>query len=84
MILIITVALVIITNLQIPAFTGKEVPAANTMADFDSPRERVSFNAGWLFDRFGFMPDGSIRDEAAGLENPEFYDSDWHNLHRQD
>lgn len=45
-----------------------------------STRERVSFNEGWLFARFGDMPDGSERAEPSGLENPELDDSGWRKL----
>lgn len=38
------------------------------------------FNSGWLFSRFGTMPDGSIKDEPAGLEDPVFNDANWRKL----
>lgn len=43
-------------------------------------RSRLSFNADWRFDRFGPMPDGTQRDEPAGLEDPALDDSDWRRL----
>ena len=43
-------------------------------------RERVGFNEGWRFARFGAMPDGTQRVEPQGLENPEVDDSAWRRL----
>jgi beta-galactosidase len=41
---------------------------------------RESFNKGWLFARFGAMPDGSTKDEPSGLENADFSDTSWRKL----
>jgi beta-galactosidase len=41
---------------------------------------RVSFNADWLFARFGAMPDGSIKTEPFELENPSVDDASWRRL----
>jgi beta-galactosidase len=41
---------------------------------------RESFNQGWLFARFGPMPDGSGREEPSGLEWPDFNDASWRKL----
>lgn len=38
---------------------------------------RTSFNNGWLFARFGPMPDGSTREEPAGLEKRDIGDGQW-------
>jgi beta-galactosidase len=46
----------------------------------DAKDSRISFNKGWLFSRFGSMPDGSSREEPPGLENPNFNDADWRKL----
>ena len=40
-------------------------------------RTTDSFDAGWSFNRFGPMPDGSTKDEPQGLENPALDDSSW-------
>ena len=41
---------------------------------------RVSFNKGWLFSRFGLMPDGSTKEEPQGLEGENIRDSEWRKL----
>ncbi len=38
---------------------------------------RESFDDGWRFSRFGVMPDASVRNEPAGLENPAVEDAGW-------
>ncbi|RPH36501.1 hypothetical protein EHM92_04415, partial [bacterium] len=42
--------------------------------------ERESFNKGWLFARFGAMPDGSTKGEPAGLEAADLADTSWRKL----
>ncbi|MDD4646573.1 MAG: glycoside hydrolase family 2 TIM barrel-domain containing protein, partial [Bacteroidales bacterium] len=39
-----------------------------------------SFDAGWLFARFGQQADGTSVAEPAGLENPDLKDSKWRKL----
>lgn len=56
-------------------YAGAAAPAAG------SARERLDFNAGWRFARFGPMPDGSNRAEPAGLESPAADDTAWRSLH---
>jgi beta-galactosidase len=46
----------------------------------DPKDSRLSFNTGWSFSRFGSMPDGSIKEEPPGLENPTFNDTSWRKL----
>ena len=41
---------------------------------------RESFNKGWLFARFGAMPDGSSRSEPVGLESTDLADTAWRKL----
>jgi len=41
---------------------------------------RSSFNKGWLFARFGPMPDGSTKDEPKGLEAADLSDALWRRL----
>ena len=43
-------------------------------------RSRMSFNHGWLFARFGAMPDGSTKAEPTGLERPDLVDASWRGL----
>jgi beta-galactosidase len=43
-------------------------------------RSRTSFNAGWLFERFGPMPDGSTKAEPAALERSDLKDAAWRRL----
>jgi beta-galactosidase len=43
-------------------------------------RVRTSFNGGWLFERFGPMPDGSTRAEPNALEKSEVHDGAWRGL----
>ncbi len=40
----------------------------------------TSFNSGWLFSRLGSMPDGSTKEEPAGLERQDLNDADWRKL----
>lgn len=40
-------------------------------------RSRESFDAGWRFVRVGPLPDGSVRAEPPGLEQPGIDDSRW-------
>lgn len=49
-------------------------------SDPDFPGRRISFNEGWLFSRYGQMPDGTVREEPAGLEAPGLDDSAWRSL----
>ena len=49
--------------------------ANNSTADL-----RTSFNKGWLFSRYGSMPDGSMKEEPAGLEKWNCADSLWRTL----
>jgi beta-galactosidase len=46
----------------------------------DGNAKRSSFNNGWLFSRFGLMPDGSTVDEPQGLEKEIVKDSHWRSL----
>jgi beta-galactosidase len=46
----------------------------------EAEQSSVSFNKGWLFSRFGSMPDASIKTEPPGLENPNFDDGGWRKL----
>jgi beta-galactosidase len=39
--------------------------------------ERKPFNEGWLFSRYGALPDGSTKAEPPGLENPDVPDTQW-------
>jgi beta-galactosidase len=41
---------------------------------------RESFNKGWLFTRYGAMPDGSTMTEPAGLEKADLSDTSWRKL----
>ncbi len=41
---------------------------------------RASFDSGWLFARFGVMPDGTVRQEPAGLEGLAVDDAPWRKL----
>ncbi len=43
-------------------------------------RSRTEFNAGWRFQRFGEMPDGSFLQEPATQQAPALDDSDWRSL----
>jgi beta-galactosidase len=45
-----------------------------------SIRSRTSFNAGWLFARFGSMPDGATKEEPRGLELRDLDDAAWRKL----
>src|SRR5512141_1535085 len=42
--------------------------------------DHESFNKGWLFARYGAMPDGSTQTEPAGLEATDFSDPGWRKL----
>ena len=77
-------------NLAIPALSTflLLMPAhlsSATQQNTQQPRQSAtaeartveSFDAGWRFARFGPMPDGSTKDEPAGLENPALDDSSW-------
>ena len=46
----------------------------------DKTALRESFNKGWLFARFGPMPDGSMKEEPAGLEREDVIDTSWRTL----
>ena len=46
----------------------------------DQSGMRESFNDGWLFERFGPMPDGSTRIEPMGLEAVNLPDDQWRKL----
>jgi len=61
-------------------FTLLAIVLASAASVFASPRERLNFNAGWRFARFGPMPDGSTRAEPAGLESPATDDTGWRSL----
>ncbi|MBN1397889.1 MAG: DUF4982 domain-containing protein [Bacteroidetes bacterium] len=54
--------------------------ASETKPDFKKDNSRIEFNADWLFARFGRMPDGSIKEEPAGMEKPEFKEEGWRKL----
>ena len=43
-------------------------------------RTHESFNDGWVFGRYGDMPDGSIEKEPDGMELPGFNDTAWRKL----
>ncbi len=43
----------------------------------DTTSSREPFNTGWLFARFGPMPDGSAREEPAGLQWQDADDASW-------
>jgi beta-galactosidase len=43
-------------------------------------RQVIPFNDGWLFARFGPMPDGSHREDPGGIEAVAFDDAPWHRL----
>lgn len=43
-------------------------------------RERINFDEGWRFARFGSMPDGSQRAEPQGLARIDLDDSGWRRL----
>jgi beta-galactosidase len=58
--------------------TSMHVPASSSVAEI--PRSRTSFNDGWLFARYGSMPDGTTQAEPANLENPVFDDAAWRRL----
>ena len=55
------------------AFPLMELSAGNL-------RERVNFDEGWLFARFGLQPDGSRKLEPAAPWQPDFDDSSWRKL----
>lgn len=42
--------------------------------------DRVRFNEGWRFDRYGSMADGSKRQEPQGLEKVDLDDSTWRSV----
>ncbi|MGA3288600.1 MAG: beta-galactosidase GalB [Bacteroidota bacterium] len=46
----------------------------------NADNSRTSFNKGWLFSRYGSMPDGSMKEEPAGLEKRNCADSLWRKL----
>ena len=46
----------------------------------DAKESRVSFNKGWLFSRFGLMPDSSTKVEPQGLESENINESEWRKL----
>ena len=48
-----------------------------TFATAGDLRTTDSFDEGWRFNRFGPMPDGGIKTEPTGLENPALDDSSW-------
>jgi len=43
-------------------------------------RETIEFNEGWLFARFGAMPDGTSKAEPQGLEAASLDDAGWRKL----
>lgn len=49
----------------LPLVLGLAAVAASSLLAADSPRSRESFDVGWMFGRFGAMPDGSYRDEPG-------------------
>jgi beta-galactosidase len=55
--------------------------AVNTLASEEKGLgSRESFNRGWLFARFGPMPDGSTKEEPTGMEKQGFNDAMWRSL----
>ena len=54
--------------------------ASNTTSVTDDIGSRASFNKGWLFARFGPMPDGSTKEEPMGLERDDLNDAAWRRL----
>lgn len=56
------------------------VGATDSMSGSDVMSPRRVFNKGWLFARFGPMPDGSIKKEPTGMERKEFDDDSWRKL----
>ncbi|WP_197171199.1 beta-galactosidase GalB [Novipirellula aureliae] len=61
-----------------PASTVEEAPPVSpSVSVAESGRETIVFNEGWRFERFGWMPDGSLRAEPQDLQVPSFDDSSW-------
>ncbi len=60
---------------QAVAFSGSDAPSID-----QGPGVRTSFNADWLFARFGAMPDGSMKQEPVGLEGRSIDDGQWRRL----
>lgn len=46
----------------------------------DEMKSRASFNKGWLFARFGPMPDGLTKEEPEGQERQDLNDASWRRL----
>lgn len=52
------------------------LPLAGVVPGFGQ-RTVENFDANWHFARFGLQPDGSRREEPAGIERPDYDDTDW-------
>jgi beta-galactosidase len=63
----------------IVAFTVS-LGASNTTSVTDDIGSRASFDKGWLFARFGPVPDGSIKEEPPALERQDLDDAAWRRL----
>jgi beta-galactosidase len=61
--------------------TSTPASGASDLASGDQTmRSRTSFTKGWLFARFGSMPDGSTKEEPPGLERQGLDDVSWRRL----
>ncbi len=67
---------VLIPLLAVSLFLSACSPSSDSGANDD----RESFDKGWLFARFGAMPDGSTKSEPAGLESADLADTSWRKL----
>ncbi len=54
--------------------------AIKLKTDVQKEESRLSINADWFFDRYGSMPDGSVKAEPSGLEHPDVDDAAWRKL----
>ncbi len=54
--------------------------ASDVTSGNQTMRSRTSFNKGWLFARFGPMPDGTTKEEPPGLEKQDLDDVSWRRL----
>ena len=56
------------------------IGATSSRSEVDGMGSRESFNKGWLFSRYGPMPDRSTREEPQGLEKQDLNDALWRRL----
>jgi beta-galactosidase len=53
---------------------------AAAAAEGGSRETRDTFNSGWLFSRYGLMPDGTTKKEPRSLESEQFNEAGWRKL----